>query len=151
VAITSALGGAIGTAIAMIGLHRLSAVRPELVVMHFSAVSTILALGLFLFSMNRKYVVLQDERTLLILASIGVAGTLGQLTMTRAFRNGNPGKISIVGLMQILFVILLDLLFWQRSPDVPLIIGTTLVIGSCTWIIFKNRNHDTDEIHCTSS
>lgn len=133
-----ALGNALCTAVAMIGLNRLGGVDARAVVTHFSGVSTLFTLAVLFASRGVDYGALADAKTLLLLAGVGAAGTLGQLGMTKAFALGHPPRVSVVGLMQIVFALVFDLLLWRRRFDLLTIAGIFLVVAPSAWLMLHN-------------
>lgn len=134
-----ALASAAGTAVGMIGLNRLGGLDARSVVTHFSGVSAAFALASLLVAGGAvDYSALGDGRTLLLLAGVGVAGTLGQFALTRAYTTGNPSRVSVVGLSQVVFALLFDLLLWRRRFDLLTVAGILLVTGPSAWLILYN-------------
>jgi drug/metabolite transporter (DMT)-like permease len=146
-----ALGSAVCTAIAVIGLNKLGGVDARAIVTHFSGVSTVFSL-IFLFVSGSavRYEPLQDKITLCLLLGVGLAGTIGQIFMTRAFALGNPSRVSVVGLTQIIFALLLDLLLWQRLFEAMTLVGVFLVIAPSAWLMLHNPLKREARIHTTS-
>jgi drug/metabolite transporter (DMT)-like permease len=145
-----ALGNAISTSVSMIGLNRLSDVDARAVVTHFSGVSTVFTLLFILLTGgNIHYDALRDTNTLMLLIGVGLGGTLGQLTMTKAFAIGSPSRVSVVGLMQIVFALLFDLLLWRRAFDALVITGIALVVAPSAWLILRNPLKRDALIHTT--
>jgi drug/metabolite transporter (DMT)-like permease len=148
---TLALGNAFFTAIAMIGLNRLGSLDARAVVTHFSACSTVVTLAvLFLSGSSVDYGVLKNGTTLALLAGVGVTGTLGQLGMTKAFALGTPSRVSVVGLMQVVFALTYDLLLWRRSFDVLTVAGIFLVTAPSAWLMLHNPLRKSTPIHTTT-
>jgi drug/metabolite transporter (DMT)-like permease len=146
-----ALCNALGTAVAVIGLNRLGGVDARAVVAHFSGVSMIFAVGfLLLTGRGVSYAPLGDAGVLALLAGVGLAGTLGQLAMTRAFALGSPSKVSVVGLTQILFALLFDLLLWRRPFDLLTVLGIILVAAPSAWLMLHNPLKRATPIHTTN-
>jgi drug/metabolite transporter (DMT)-like permease len=146
-----ALGNALSTAVSMIGLNRLAGVDARAVVTHFSGVSTVCTLAFMLLSGGRvEYSPLRDTTTLALLLGVGLAATLGQLTMTKAFASSAvPSKVSVVGLMQIVFALLFDLLLWHRRFDALVILGIALVVAPSAWLMLHNPLRRQTPIHTT--
>jgi drug/metabolite transporter (DMT)-like permease len=145
-----ALGNAISTSVSMIGLNRLSGVDARAVVTHFSGVSTVFTLLFILLTGgNIHYDALRDTNTLMLLVGVGLGGTLGQLTMTKAFALGSPSRVSVVGLMQIVFALLFDLLLWRRAFDALVILGITLVVAPSAWLMLRSPLKKQTPIHTT--
>ncbi|HEV2861343.1 MAG TPA: DMT family transporter [Pyrinomonadaceae bacterium] len=148
----AALGNALCTAVAMLVLNRLGGVDARAVVTHFSVVSTAATL-LFLFFTGGAvdYGTLRGPGTLLLLAGVGATGTLGQLGMTKAFALGNPAKVAVVGLMQIVFALAFDLAVWRRPFDALTAVGIALVALPSAWLMLRNPLRKSAEIHLTQS
>jgi drug/metabolite transporter (DMT)-like permease len=140
VACALALGNALSTSVSMIGLNRLGGVDARAVVTHFSGVATVCTLAFMLLSGGRvDYSALRDTTTLALLFGVGLSATAGQLTMTKAFASsGSPSKVSVVGLMQIVFALLFDLLLWHRRFDALVVLGIALVVTPSAWLMLRN-------------
>jgi drug/metabolite transporter (DMT)-like permease len=150
-AMLAAVGNALCTAVAMIGLNRLGGVDARAVVTHFSGVSTVVtAAVLFLTGAPGAGAGAFDGATPLLLAGVGLAGTLGQLAMTRAFALGTPARVSVVGLMQIVFALAFDVLIWRRSFDALTVFGILLVTAPSAWLMLHNPLRKTTPIHTTA-
>jgi drug/metabolite transporter (DMT)-like permease len=134
-----ALANAFSTSISMIGLNRLGGVDARAVVTHFSGVATVFTLALLFLSGERvDYSVLTDGATLALLFGVGLSATVGQLAMTKAFALGSPSRVSVVGLMQIVFALVFDLLFWRRQFGPPVVLGIALVVGPSAWLMLRS-------------
>ncbi len=151
VACALALGNALSTSVSMLGLNRLGGVDARAVVTHFSGVATVFTLAFMLLSGGRvDYGALRDTTTLALLLGVGVAATAGQLTMTKAFASAaSPSKVSVVGLMQIVFALLFDLLLWHRHFDALVVLGIALVVGPSAWLMLRNPFRRQTPIHTT--
>jgi drug/metabolite transporter (DMT)-like permease len=55
--------------------------------------------------------------------------------MTKAFSVGPPQKLAIIGLTQVVFALLFDLLLWDHSPDLMTSAGIVLVVAPVAWLI----------------
>ena len=146
-----ALGNALSTSVSMIGLNRLGGVDARAVVTHFSGVSTVVTLAFVLLSGGRvEYAPLRDTTTLALLFGVGLSATVGQLTMTKAFASVSvPSKVSVVGLMQIVFALLFDLLLWHRRFGALAILGIALVVAPSAWLMLRNPLRRQTPIHTT--
>jgi drug/metabolite transporter (DMT)-like permease len=134
-----ALANAFSTSLSMLGLNRLGGVDARAVVTHFSGVATVFTL-LFLLGAGGRidYSVLSDGATLGLLCGVGVSATVGQLAMTKAFALGSPSRVSVVGLMQIVFALLFDLLLWKRQFGPFVVLGIALVVGPSAWLMLRS-------------
>jgi drug/metabolite transporter (DMT)-like permease len=146
-----ALGHALSTSVSMIGLNRLGGVDARAVVTHFSGVSTVFTLAFMLLSGGRvDYGPLRDTTTLVLLFAVGITATAGQLTMTKAFASAAvPSKVSVVGLMQIVFALIFDLLLWHRRFDALVVLGIALVVCPSAWLMLRNPLRRQTPIHTT--
>jgi drug/metabolite transporter (DMT)-like permease len=68
-------------------------------------------------------------RILLLLLGIGLTATAGQLFLTKAFTLGEPAKVSIVGLTQIVFAMALDFLLGHLTFTPSTLAGMALVMA----------------------
>jgi drug/metabolite transporter (DMT)-like permease len=66
---------------------------------------------------------------------VGMAATLGQLCVTQAFIGGTPARVSVVGLMQIVFALGLDFLFEGPSVQPIALAGMGLVLAPTAWMM----------------
>jgi drug/metabolite transporter (DMT)-like permease len=140
VAAMMALGNAFTTSVSMIGLNRLGGlVDARAVVTHFSGVATIFTLAFLLPASGRiDYAPLKEAGTLALLFGVGCAATVGQLAMTKAFALGSPSRVSVVGLMQIVFALVFDLVFWRRAFGPLVMFGIALVIAPSAWLMLRS-------------
>ncbi|MDT5270450.1 MAG: hypothetical protein QOH49_2636 [Acidobacteriota bacterium] len=134
-----ALANAFSTSVSMIGLNRLGGVDARAVVTHFSGVATLFTVTFLLAAGGRvDYAPLRDGATLGLLFGVGLSATVGQLAMTKAFALGSPSRVSVVGLMQIVFALLFDLLFWKRQFGPLVVLGIALVVGPSAWLMLRS-------------
>ena len=147
-----ALANALSTSVSMIGLNRLGGVDARAVVTHFSGVATVFTVGFMLLSGGRgDYAPLRDAGTLGLLLGVGLSATVGQLAMTRAFALGNPSRVSVVGLMQIVFALVFDLLFWRRQFGPLAVLGIALVVAPSAWLMLRSPlRRQSAAVHTTS-
>ncbi len=123
-----ALAGAIAVAIAMVGLS-LSRDYPHLsIVTHFSGVATLvtLAVSLPVFDAGTA-TALTVPRNAAALLGLGTAGTVSQLLMTAAYRRGNATLVALVGLTQIVFAAMYDIVLFGHMPDVWKAVGVAMI------------------------
>jgi drug/metabolite transporter (DMT)-like permease len=71
----------------------------------------------------------------LLLLGVGVAATLGQVFVTLAFTTGQPDRVSVVGLMQIVFALGLDLLIHGPNLQPVALFGIGLVLAPTAWMM----------------
>jgi len=134
----AAVTGSVTSAVALLGLHRLRTVAPNAVVVHFSGVSVTMLLILLLVSPPQTSDVwpLQlNWRLIALLSGVGVTATIGQLLLTRAFAEGAPARVSVVGLSQVGFAMIFDIVIWHRQFHQHTVLGILLVLGPTVWMI----------------
>jgi drug/metabolite transporter (DMT)-like permease len=135
-----AVAASFSTAVAMLGLHRLRHIDVWAIVVHFSAVALAFCLAVFfVYERDTPFPDL-DARTWWLLLGIGVSATVGQLFLTKAFSAGAPGKVSVVALAQVVFVLVFEVVFWGRVIDVWTILGIGLVLAPTAWIMIKKES-----------
>lgn len=143
VASIAGLGAAVCTAIVMLGLHRLKQLDPVAIVVHFSAVATVIVGGLVCWTIwqgeRLELAPLANTTTIVLLVAIGALATTGQILMTAAFRIALPQRLSVVGLSQVLFGLMFDRLGWDRSPDAALLLGIALIMAPVAWLLVRGR------------
>jgi drug/metabolite transporter (DMT)-like permease len=131
-----ALASSLFTAIAMLGLHRLQHIDVRAVVVHFSGVSLLFAIGtIFLFERKGNTPDISDSVTMTMLLGVGLTATIGQLMLTRAFATGIPARVSVVGLSQVVFGFVLELVFTTVAIDWQKIVGIVLVLVPTGWLM----------------
>jgi drug/metabolite transporter (DMT)-like permease len=123
------------TAVAMIGLHRLRGLEARTIVVHFSAVAVCFCM---VSTLAFDGPLVQEEalgRVVLMLLAVGVTATIGQILLTRAFAAGDPSRVSVVGLTQIVFVLVLEVALSQKRLEALGMAGMALVLGPTAWLL----------------
>jgi drug/metabolite transporter (DMT)-like permease len=140
IAAVLALGAAVATAVAMIGLHRLEGVDTWPIVAHFGGVATLFCLAALLAPVHTDA---PDDTPgtlmVLLLLGVGLTATCGQFFLTRAFAVGTPAKVSVVGLSQVVLAMGLDMLLWQRSFSPCTLLGVALVLVPAAWVMARGE------------
>jgi len=121
-----ALLGSVAAAVSYIGLHRLQDLDARAVLAHFSAVSCVVTALFWLGGPQGEIGAGSWTILVLLLLAVGLAGTAGQLLQTRAFAGGRPEMVSTVGLTQVLFAAIADVLLWGRIPGLAEVAGFTI-------------------------
>ena len=135
-AVGLALAGAVTTAVAMLGLHRLHGIDPRAIVVHFSAVSSAFCVAsFFIFDRGTGLEAVFDPATTAMLLGLGLTATAGQVLLTKAFAAGEPAKVSVVGLTQVVFALLLDVFWWQQPVGPETLAGIALVVAPTAWVM----------------
>lgn len=121
-----ALSGAFFTALVGISVRRLGSTEPEIrTVFYFFTLSTLIA-GLFL----PWYWTLPTTESLIYLVGSGLAGTLGQILMTKAYAEAPAGFLSPFHYLSILYSTFFGWLLWDEWPHEAVFIGSAIVIAS---------------------
>ncbi|NBY00875.1 MAG: DMT family transporter [Planctomycetes bacterium] len=138
-AIVSAITASFFTALAMIGLHKIKGISTQAIVVHFSGVATGLSLLVLPFAPNVGTTICEmDFKMVLLLLGVGISATIGQNFLTLAFSSGAPTKVSVVGLSQVVFAVIGDVLFWHKSLDSIELIGILLILLPTGWVMIKS-------------
>jgi drug/metabolite transporter (DMT)-like permease len=145
-AIVLALLAALATSIAMIGLHKLRGVDPNAVVVHFSAVATLVsAFALFLFAGRASAVPFYDPDVIGLLIGVGVTASVGQMFLTRAFAQGEPSKVAIVGLSQVVITLVIDATLLNHEVTSLALLGTLLILLPTAWVMLERSRKPAPE------
>jgi drug/metabolite transporter (DMT)-like permease len=128
------------TAVVMLGLNKLASVDPRAIVLHFSIVSTA-ATGLvyLLAAPHGSIGAFTSGRGIAMLLAMGLLGTTGQIALTRAFATGDPSKVSVVGLSELIFGVLYDRMLWDRQFGAITLVGIALVAAPTAWLLASGR------------
>lgn len=87
-----------------------------------------------------QWVPLRGEHAAII-AGIGVAGALGQYTITEAFRTGEASLVAPLEYSALVWGVLLDLSLWGVLPDGLTWLGAAIIVGSGLYLIRRERVH----------
>ncbi|HYH65923.1 MAG TPA: DMT family transporter [Urbifossiella sp.] len=137
----SALAAAVFTAVAMLGLHSLKGIDPRAIVVHFSAVATVVCVAAYVVGpVEHDPAGATAPGVLLQLVGMAVTATVGQLFLTLAFGGGAPAKVSVVGLSQIVMGLAFDAWLWGREVNGVALVGTALVIAPTAWLLVREAS-----------
>jgi drug/metabolite transporter (DMT)-like permease len=135
-----ALASSFSTAVAMLGLHQLQGIDHRAIVVHFSGVSLLFCLAtLGLFAPGEAPLALPQGWGLPMLLGVGAAATVGQLFLTRAFASGPPARVSVVGLTQVVFALVIDVTVLHQAVDSRKLLGVVLVAGPAAWLMASGK------------
>ncbi|MEO5963075.1 MAG: DMT family transporter [Thermomonas sp.] len=76
-----------------------------------------------------------------VIALIGVAGSLGQYTITEAFRRGEASLIAPLEYTALVWGVALDLALWGVLPDAVTWLGAAIIISSGLYLLRRERVH----------
>ncbi len=146
-AIPMAIMAGMLSGVALINLHRVKDVDTRSVVAHFSAVATACSLVVWLLVPVSAPTRTVDSASIIRIIGIGIAATVGQLCLTKAFSTGSPSRVSVVGLSQVVVAALVKWFMEQRVPTVGCIIGMLLVVLATVWVILSQpTKQEIDEL-----
>lgn len=144
VALAMAVLSSFTSAIALLGLHRLRQIDARAIVAHFSAVAlffSVMAIGVFPRELPTTEPLRVDWRAWLVILGVGACATVGQIFLTKAFAAGPPARVSVVGLAQVVFAMLLERTFENRSYERLTLLGMALILLPTAWTLL--RRHET--------
>ena len=124
----------------MIGLHRLKGLAANAIVFHFSAVSIVILTFVFSFFPASEHSFDQLKMPWPgpgLLLGVGLAATAGQLLLTRAFSGGAPARVSVIGLTQIGFAMIFDVVIWDRVVTLHSLLGILMIVGPSIWLMTR--------------
>ncbi|MBU6235734.1 MAG: DMT family transporter [Alphaproteobacteria bacterium] len=135
-----ALSGAFFTALVAINVRRLGTSEPEIrTVFYFFTLSTIIA-ACFL----PWYWTTPSFETLVYLVGSGLAGTLGQILLTKAYAEAPAAFLSPFNYVAIVYSTFFGWLLWGEWPHTAVFVGASIVIsaGFMTLYLEKTRNRN---------
>jgi drug/metabolite transporter (DMT)-like permease len=139
VPVVAAVVASFASAIAMLGLHRLKGIDERAIVAHFSGVSLTFTLIALAVMPEKTAPHGFSTASIAPLLGLGIAATAGQLFLTRAFASGPPTQVSVVGLTQIGFSMILERVFEQRQFSAMTLFGLALVVAPTAWVMTRRR------------
>ncbi|MCR5587898.1 MAG: DMT family transporter [Lachnospiraceae bacterium] len=99
--------------------------RTPIIVMWFSAFSSLIALPFLIFDYHPM-----STRQLLCLIAAGCGAALGQMCITKAYTYAPAKEISVFDYAQVVFAAALGTIFLDEIPDIYSIIGYIIIIGT---------------------
>lgn len=139
-AVFAAASTAVFMAVAFMNLNTLKNTPSLAIVMHFSFWGTLLLLVLCLGTCGLTRAALPDRfyPDGLLLVGVGLAGAVGQVALTKAYKQGVASKISIVGLSQVVFAAGLEMILWHRVYSPVEALGFLMILGPVAVVIAKS-------------
>ena len=145
IAIAASLVSAFTSAIALIGLHRLKEIDSRAIVTHFSLVSLLACLAaLFVFADEMPHSQMHAG-PMAGLLGVGLFATAGQLFLTKAFSTGIPARVSVVGLTQVGFAMLLEMIFHGRTFAPLTLVGMALIVAPTAWVLGRGQAESSEK------
>jgi len=139
-AIPAAILAGVLSGVALINLHRVKDLDTRSVVTHFSAVAALLSLLVWLVLPAPTRMQPIENSGIYRILGIGLAATVGQLCLTKAFASGPPARVSVVGLSQVAVAIIFKWVHENRIPTWVSCLGMTMVVASTMWVILSQSS-----------
>lgn len=76
-----------------------------------------------------------------LIAGVGITGSLGQYTITEAFRRGEASLIAPLEYTALVWGVALDLALWGVLPDAITWVGAAIIIASGLYLIRREKVH----------
>ncbi|MFC6839582.1 DMT family transporter [Xanthomonas theicola] len=73
------------------------------------------------------------------IATLGLAGALGQVALTEAFRRGDASLIAPLEYSGLIWVIPWDWLLWRKLPDAWTWLGAAIIVASGLYLLHRER------------
>jgi drug/metabolite transporter (DMT)-like permease len=108
------------------------------IVLYFTAVST---LGAAIAALAGDLHAI-DRDGLLVLLGLGISATLGQLAMTKAYRDGDTLTVGSLAYSTVVFTTLLAVLIWHEALSITSWLAIALIIASGVLAILGRVNQD---------
>jgi len=74
-----------------------------------------------------------------LIAGMGLAGALGQVALTQAFRRGDASLIAPLEYSGLIWVIPWDWLLWRKLPDAWTWVGAAIIVASGLYLLHRER------------
>jgi drug/metabolite transporter (DMT)-like permease len=138
--IAAALGGAFFFAIATIGMSFLGHHHPQTITIHFALFASAVSAGIIFVSLPGGATFVPPTPAigfgLLIPA---VLGSMAQVLMAGALGKGHNVTVVIVGLFQVVFAGVYDVVFWDRSFSLLKIVGIAIIVSCVAGMALARR------------
>ncbi|NKB52901.1 MAG: EamA family transporter [Rhizobiaceae bacterium] len=131
------LAGALGAAIAIVSVRRLSQVETTATLLTYQAIFVGLLAGLPLIWLWRT----PDLMGLLLLLSMGVLAAVGQWVGIRALRLGEVSVIGNIEYTKLIYAAILGYVLFQEIPDIYTIAGAAIIVVSAIYIFHRETLH----------
>jgi drug/metabolite transporter (DMT)-like permease len=134
---------ALFAAFAMIEIRKLTlSEETGTIVFYFSLLTTFLSGIAFVIGLvdPRFAWIMPSFKDLIVLASIGFFGGIGQITLTESYRNAEPSVIAPFDYLNLIWAMLIGWVLFSDRPDMSLVFGAMIVIAAGMIIIMRERH-----------
>ncbi|MDB6164484.1 MAG: family transporter [Xanthomonadaceae bacterium] len=76
-----------------------------------------------------------------VVAGVGIAGAVGQYTITEAFRLGEASLLAPLEYTALVWGVLLDATLWRVLPDAVTWLGAAIIVASGLYLLRRERVH----------
>ena len=120
------IGAAVLASLAKVTIRDMADTEPTYrVVFYFGLLATLVSAVPLLWGWQ-----MPPAHTWIWLFVIGVAGTGGQLLMTKAYQIANPGQVGPYTYASVIYAAILGWLFWDEALLITTLIGSVLIVAS---------------------
>jgi drug/metabolite transporter (DMT)-like permease len=127
------LAGAVGAALAVISVRRLSQTESTATLLFYQAAFVGLLAGVPLIWLWAT----PDLFGLFFLTAMGILATVGQWVGVKALRLGEASVIGNIQYTQLIYAAILGYFVFNEVPDMFTLIGAAIVIGSALYIVHR--------------
>ena len=72
-------------------------------------------------------------------AVVGVITATGQYAIAQSLRFAQGSTLAPIDYSTFLWVVMLDFFWWEKTPDLPTVLGAAVIVGSNLFILFRSR------------
>jgi drug/metabolite transporter (DMT)-like permease len=81
-----------------------------------------------------------------IFAIVGAVTATGQYAIAQALRFTQASTLAPIDYSTYFWVLSLDFLWWNKSPDAYMLIGASIIVGSNIYILYRSRQEQAAKI-----
>jgi drug/metabolite transporter (DMT)-like permease len=130
-----ALSAAVLSAFAMIAIRKLGTTEHSLtIVFYFTLFSTVFTGIAMIFAWEPL-----GWKAFLMMAGIGIFGGIGQIFLTYCYAHAPVAFVSPFNYLAIVFAAAFDILLWGKIPDWHIAVGSTVVIATGLYIVYREH------------
>jgi drug/metabolite transporter (DMT)-like permease len=138
--------GGFFAALAKVSLRRLGRSEPtHRVVFYFALIAMLVSVLPLTYRLSVETVQLTVDH-LLLMAGMGLFGTLGQFALTRGYAIANAGTIAPFTYFSVIFGVLYGYVFWQEIPGLAFFAGAVLIALAGVLTMKKGKPRLSDSV-----
>lgn len=135
-AVTAAIIGAMGSAMAYVLVRKLGAIEHPLVIVLYFPLISLPASTLLLWD----DFIMPEGLSWLYLLVIGIATQIGQVALTKSMQTETASRATSFSYLQIVFAVILGLVFFQDVPNLATIFGALFIVaGAYINVAWKSK------------